>query len=74
MYLSVLTKVSARINGPFPRSTVNLVYIQSSKSFWQTHNVQVLPRRPKAINLGQAAEQRPSIRKFALDYKKNSCC
>ena len=60
------------MNGLLWASIIDFVNIQPSKSFSQTQDVKVLFRKPKAVYLAQTIEQRPWIRKFCLDNKKNS--
>lgn len=46
--------------------------IQFIKSPSQIHNVKILIKRPKALYIGQAEEQRPRVREFCLKSRKNS--
>ena len=73
MCFSASTKVSTGMSGTFQAPIIDLVSIRPSRSPSQTHNVQVLPKRPKAVHPGRAAEQGLLIREPPPDSEKDIC-
>ena len=74
MCVSALIKVNIWISSTPWALSINLDSIQSSKRPSQTHNAQVLPKKPKAIYFGRATEWRLQIEDLFPDSEKNSCC
>ena len=50
---------------------MNFISIQFNKNFNQIYNTQIFLKRPKIVYFSQAIKQKPQIRKFCLDNKKN---